>query len=200
MSEAWVLWAWRIFSVLGIGTVLFWMSKTIKVMKGTVDTQKDTISAQSAKMDGMESLLKAMEAVLKSTDEQSMLARLKAHKEFVEEEKGALVRRMAVLEEENAKIPQVTEAALQSVFERLREMSIYLIDFATNSLPYVPTNRREEFVNGENVDRLPTVLKTALLQIARHAPDLQPTVGGFGGTGSGTFIPARPELPSEFTF
>ena len=56
MAEWWLLWAWRIIAVLGVGAVLIWMARTIKAMKGTVDAQKETISAQAVKMASLEML------------------------------------------------------------------------------------------------------------------------------------------------
>jgi len=196
MSEGSLLLAWRIITVVGLGTLLFWMGKTIKAMQKTVETQRDTISAQSAKMDGMEKLLKTMETVLKSTDEQNMLARLKAHKEFVEEEKGALVKRMAVqFEGEKTKILQGSETEIQSALQRWAETTNYLVHFATNSLPYVPPNRREEFVNGVDAERLKN-LTSLLHQIAHDAPDLQATSIAsirIGGSANVRFIPVDPQ-------
>jgi hypothetical protein len=156
MIEWWLLWAWRVIAVLGIGGLLFWMGRAISALKTTVDAQKETISAQAEKMGAIEHLLKTMETVLKSTDEPAMLQRLKAYKEFVDKEKEALVAR----HEEHSKGAGNLIADLLIVYSEL--------------VPFVPTERRTgiigalRFGTGER-------MKTALLDIARAAPDFTQT-------------------------
>jgi hypothetical protein len=174
MLEPWLLWAWRIIAVLGLGVVLFWMGKTIKAMKGTVDAlkgtvdaQKHTIEAQSAKMDSMERVIKMMETVFKSTNEETMLARLEAHKKFVDHEKDAIEKRLTVQLEE---AKRTREQGTQSIIQQAK-IAHALAQLATNALPYVPTNRREEFIRTLDIDHLP-VLRHILDDVAQSAPDL----------------------------
>ncbi len=182
MGEWWLLWAWRIIAVLGLGGVLIWMGKTIKAMKDTVGAQKETIRAQTEKMTSMETLLNAMETVLTSTDERNMLARLEAHKKFVEHEKEAREKTLVDnFAEERKKLTQLSREALEDAYGPFRNNVIAFAQFATNALPYVPRNRRGEFINSLDLTHLPE-LKTQLDEIASSAPDL--SVGGSGGFGS----------------
>ncbi len=72
-------WVYRIVMLILIGGGLYFMRERLKTMQTTVDNQQ--------------ALMKTMDIVLKSTDEQSMLARLEAHKKFVDHEKQHLRRR-----------------------------------------------------------------------------------------------------------
>src|SRR5258707_11429293 len=104
--EVWADWIYRIIMLLLVGGGFFWMKERLKVMQTTVEGQK--------------TLLQTMDTVLKSTDEQTMLARLKAHKEFVDHEKEAASRRLAEQhKKEKARLLAGTWMSLDAVFERL---------------------------------------------------------------------------------
>ncbi len=161
-------WAYRIVMLILVGGGLYFMRERLKTMKTTVDNQQ--------------TLLETMDTVLKSTDERNMLARLEAHKKFVEHEKEAAEKRLvANFSEEKRKFTQFTQDALESVLKRFTKN---VVAFATNALPYVPRNRRGEFINSLDLTHLPE-LKTWLDEIASSAPDL--SVGGSGGFGVSPF-------------
>ncbi len=80
-AEWWILLGAQIITVLGLGSVLVWMGKTIKAMKGTVDTQEKTISA--------------LRTILDAADVPKMAERFKAYRELVDHEKEADIKRLA---------------------------------------------------------------------------------------------------------
>jgi hypothetical protein len=187
-SELWLVLTGQVITVLGLGTVLAWMGKTIKAMKGTVEAQEKTIRAQAERMGSMETLLGTMGTVLSSTDEKNMLARLQAHKEFVEHERAADAKRLtAQFEEERKTLIKSEKDTVGTYAAPLMEALVY---FAINTLPYVPPNRRQEFVGAvalpDDAAKLNGRIRAMLSDIANAAPDLSAgtTPTGLEGFGS----------------
>jgi hypothetical protein len=174
VAEWWLLWAWRIIAVLGLGAVLVWMGKTIKAMKVTVDTQKDTISA--------------LRSVLDAADLPKMAERFRAYKEITDREKEADVSKLVrEFEEERKTLARGSQAFADFTETHIRALTESLMDFSLSALPYIPKDERREFID-QRIDvpgGVGPILKNALYHHAAQAPDFSQLSGlsrlaGFG--------------------
>ena len=152
--------------ILGLGGLVYWLTRQIRALQGTLDAQAETIKAQGEMLTSFETLVRTIQGVLESTDEPKMLARLKAYKEFVDREKETALQDQArQFSEEKEKMSQ---AQLESL-ELLNSVALGYIDFAGKLLPYVPLEERKKRI--DELD-LPGSIKKRLYRMAETAPDL----------------------------
>jgi hypothetical protein len=175
VAEWWLLWAWRIIAVLGLGAVLVWMGRTIKAMKGTVDTQKETIHT--------------LRSALDAADLPKMAERFRAYKEITDREKEADIRSLTrEFEQEKLKIAQGSQAFADLAETHIRALTESLVDLSVSALPYVPKDERREFIDLK-IDvpgGVGSILKTVLYRYAEKAPDLTQLSGLRQLSGLGT--------------
>jgi len=121
--------AYIVFSAL----YFIWLGRTVR-------TQADTIGA-------LQALLDSMRTVLESTDETTMLERLKAHKEFVEHEKDAY-RRQVDEEKEDAikKVNEGSKATTKALISRHVDLMIEVLFMGMRMMPYVPPEIRLDLI------------------------------------------------------
>jgi len=136
-----------------------------------------------------------MEALLTSADEKNMLARLQAHKEFVEHERAADARRLIDKfdQEKREMLRAATTGAEMIVEMHVAPLLDSLVSLARNAFPYVPPGRRQEFIDTLNLEEEPLrKLRATLNHVASAAPDLSTPFGG--GSLLGALAGAAPAI------
>jgi hypothetical protein len=92
-------------NLIALGGFAYWARGWFTALKGAVDAQKETIAAQKEFIQGLQT-------VLDTTDTPKMLERLKAYKEFVDQEKEAAVTQA---KRELAEVSESAESAVHLV-------------------------------------------------------------------------------------
>lgn len=106
-----------------------------------------TVRTQATTIDALQGLLNSMRTVLESTDERTMLQRLKSYKEFVDLEKEAHIKQ-AHQEKENALEEFKAGAAsrVNLVLKRYEEQTSGLFNVLFRLMPYVPPDERTTLI------------------------------------------------------
>ena len=106
-----------------------WLGKTVRTQANTIDA--------------LQALLDSMGTVLKSTDERTMLGRLKAYKEFVDQEKEAHIKRVKQETVEALKeFKKGAASRVEHLLSREEQLVTSLFTVIVRLIPYVPRDER----------------------------------------------------------
>ena len=145
----------------------FWLGHTVWTLKNTVQAQASTIDAFKSLLDGMRS-------VLESTDETKMLARLEAHKKFVDHEMEAKMKKLEDEKQKDlAELRGASQETINKVLDRYRESNSAALKAAARRITYVPPEKRNAVIESMNFGK-EKWMKELLTEVAEEAPYYTP--------------------------